>query len=319
MGSNTSVGDWNWFFSSLAQSVAALVGVLAAFMIARLLNSQAEFSRNASRADELLIGAERLRDAVKIRYFDWYNGRTNNAAIARVVADLNDEPDLFPEQRYQKAGFSVYTPRNEAVKTIEAAIAQVERDRKEEEEKERNRRTGYGFTMPNLNIQSMASVMANSAAQQELTQEGEEIERLTVEVKHHIRQIRAHLTAIEANPERSSVVTATLVAGGLLFYIGIIYPLSFLPVLPGEKFDLSLSAFFSILFSLRGLLLGLVTIVFSVLLLVLHRINEALRHDPAKLENLRAALSLGWYSRFFQTREENQAATAAGQPPPTAG
>ena len=31
------VSDWNWFFSSLAQSVAALVGVLAAFMIARLL------------------------------------------------------------------------------------------------------------------------------------------------------------------------------------------------------------------------------------------------------------------------------------------
>ena len=38
--------DWNWFFSSVAQSAAAIVGILAAFIITKILNSQTEYNHN---------------------------------------------------------------------------------------------------------------------------------------------------------------------------------------------------------------------------------------------------------------------------------
>jgi hypothetical protein len=36
--------DWNWFFSSLAQCGAALIGIIAAFIISRLLNENADMN-----------------------------------------------------------------------------------------------------------------------------------------------------------------------------------------------------------------------------------------------------------------------------------
>ncbi len=301
--------DWNWFFSSLAQSVAAIVGVLAAFMIARLLNSQAQFAQNAARTDELLTGAERLRDAAAIRYFPWYNARTNEDATSRAIRSMNEE--LSAEERYQKAGFSRYTAREDALRAIADSIAEAKAI---EAARERRERTGaFGLTQAMLNIPSMKDVMASSAVDQQRLEEGDEIQRLGVEIKHHIRQVEGHLVRLNGNPERSAVVTASLGACALLFYIGVIYPLSFLPIQSGGGFNLSIEAFFEILGSLRGSLLAIVAIVFSGLLLVLYRANEALRHDETRLTRLNEAISLGWYSKYFQVAAENDAANFAAR------
>jgi len=43
--------DWNWFFSALAQSTAAIVGLIGAFVFTKIVNNQAAFAvkRNKSR------------------------------------------------------------------------------------------------------------------------------------------------------------------------------------------------------------------------------------------------------------------------------
>lgn len=66
----SSALDWNWFFSSLAQSVAALVGVFAAFIITKIINNQAEFQRKNLRLRELLSISAKYRDALSGRSFD---------------------------------------------------------------------------------------------------------------------------------------------------------------------------------------------------------------------------------------------------------
>jgi cytosine/uracil/thiamine/allantoin permease len=52
--------DWNWFFSSLAQSVAALVGIFAAFVITKIINNQSDFARKATRIREIISTSEKL-------------------------------------------------------------------------------------------------------------------------------------------------------------------------------------------------------------------------------------------------------------------
>lgn len=46
--------DWNWFFSSVAQSAAAMVGVIAAFLIAKVLSNQAAFHLKRDELPKLL-------------------------------------------------------------------------------------------------------------------------------------------------------------------------------------------------------------------------------------------------------------------------
>jgi hypothetical protein len=65
--------DWNWFFSSLAQSVAALVGVFSAFIITKIVNNQSEFSSKIARTQELLNMSSKYKEAASLRYLDWFN------------------------------------------------------------------------------------------------------------------------------------------------------------------------------------------------------------------------------------------------------
>jgi hypothetical protein len=302
------ISDWNWFFSSLAQSVAALVGVMAAFMIASLLNNQAEFSRKVARTEELLIGAERLRDSAGIRFFAWYNRQQNKEALESVINHMGDLPELSVEQHYARWGFSKYSPREEVLRSIDETL---KRERQLRAAKQKQASIGGlggigGFEVPD--IKPITSIVSTTAHRQQMSDEGEELDRLRVEVSHHARLIATHLAKIERNPERSSVIAATLGACALLFVAGIVYPLSFLPVRPGETFRLSILAFFEILFSLRGVLLSIVAVVFLALLGVFYRINEGMQHDRAQIAKLRDAGSLGWYSRFFAVAEANRLA-----------
>ncbi len=79
--------DWNWFFSSLAQSVAALVGIFAAFIITKIISNQSEFQRKNSRLRELLSVSAKYRDALSYRSFDWYNEHTLNDALNELEDD----------------------------------------------------------------------------------------------------------------------------------------------------------------------------------------------------------------------------------------
>ena len=72
--------SWDSFFSTFAQSVAAVVGVIAAFVIARLIDAEAEYRRARNRSNELEVNAARLRDAAGAIRFEWYcNAKLNDA------------------------------------------------------------------------------------------------------------------------------------------------------------------------------------------------------------------------------------------------
>lgn len=318
--------DWNWFFSSVAQSVAALVGTLLAFAIARLLNSQAEFTRKISFLEELKGKAERLRDEAACRNFEWYNKTRMERALDRVRYQakvmFNDaSPDDFAKQFY----FPEFSPRSEILRAIEQTLRKVEEDREEERRereaeaaRERQRRSSlYGSLgdltrMPDLSrlpglAETARRQSEEDAKRDRLYEERETIKRLRVEVRDSIRNISMILASIANNPGSSPLVVRVLIGTTVLFSLGVIYPLSFLPLPPEWGISFDPRTFFGILFSIRGLILSLALAAYLAIGFILWQANASLVYDKETLGELKKWTSEEAYSQYLEVWSRNEA------------
>ena len=286
--------DWNWFFSTVAQAVAALAGIFGAFIIAKLLNNQAAFSRSRSRTRELIRESDRLVDSGKLRLFEWYNERGLAYALHYVEKALMEEEAESPDRYYERFSFPEYLPKADALKAIEKAIPEGQAKRRAAEERKR-----IGLFAGIELHQAVDPVRAR------FDSERDAIEEWALAVKSHGRAIEEHVELIETQPEQSRIVRLSLIVILLLFWAGVIYPLSFLPVPSGWSPRLSVGSFFTILFSLRGFILSLTTIVFSGLIVGLYALNGSLRHPQEEIAGLRERIPSPWYSDYLRVRFEN--------------
>jgi uncharacterized membrane protein len=137
-------------------------------------------------------------------------------------------------------------------------------------------------------------------------EEGNKIQSLIVEIRQHIRVVKLHLTELEGNPESSNLITYSILAAILLFFIGVVYPLSFLPVSANGTLSLSIGAFFTILFSLKGVILSSVSLIFLLIMAIFFYVNWSLKHNATDLERLRSATQIKNYSKYLEIMEENE-------------
>lgn len=327
--------DWNWFFSSVAQSVAALVGTLLAFVIARLLNSEAEFERRRHLIQEMIHRAERLRDELSIRNFAWYNARRLERALERVRYEVNVRSNKASAEEFaEQLQFPEFVTRNAVLQAIQATLQDIEREREEAEEQRRRevaresqrRSSGLGslsaFTgLPDLSrmpsLAETARRQSNADAERDrLHEERESIKRLRVEVRDSIRNVSATLIAVRTNPESAQLVARVLAGATILFFFGVIYPLSFLPL--SAQWDISYDprAFVAILFSVRGLILSLASLAYAGIALVLQRVNAGLVYDATTLAELERWTDEASYSEYLPVWRENETAARAVQQTP---
>src|SRR5436189_3777921 len=280
--------DWNWFFSSVAQSVAALAGIFGAFIISKLLNNEAAFARSQSETTELLRESDRLVDEGKLRPFEWYNKRTIEYALYEIGNTFKDADIDSAAEYYKRFDFPEYLPKQESLKAIEQLLDK-ERARRAQQRAKKEARAMGGVGMfdlaapaPFLSSEVMASIeMGNLAHWQDYEREREAIRRWVLAAKSHGQAVNEHLEAIEKNPERFSVIRVSLAVILLLFWTGVVYPLVFLPVPLNWTPRLSVMSFFDVLFSFQGAILTIITLVFSGLIVWLVVLNESLRHNPA--------------------------------------
>jgi len=93
--------DYNWPFSSVAQSIAALVGVLGAFLISRILtNEAAAFEGNRSKTHELLRHSQTPADRAGMRYFEWSSERSVERELSRIQSEIEDGNALEDAESY---------------------------------------------------------------------------------------------------------------------------------------------------------------------------------------------------------------------------
>lgn len=297
--------DWNWFFSSLSQSAAAIVGIFGAFIITKILTNQSTFSEKKNRIKELIASAEKVKDDANALYFEWYNKHTNNGELQKIESLINEGADENASHLYKKLNFSVYVAKKTILASIEI-ILEARRKRMEQEREEVIRRTNRYGGMASIYPNSTLSLPSNIHISGELMKEREAIERVIRDAKHHIRLISDFLDSVRGNPESSPQIAYTLVLVAVLFYIGVIYPLSFMPQPQNAALDISLAAFLPLLFSLKGALLAAVSLVFTTALAMFFHMNANMKYSNEDLDQLDAHTELGAYSEYFAIMEANE-------------
>lgn len=309
--------DWNWFFSSLSQSAAAIVGIFGAFIITKILSNQAAFAEKTNRMRELLVLAQRVVDDASDLSIDWYNKRIAEREIDRLNDLLEKHSDETPEQLYDRLKFSIFIEKHVALQIIGNVIES--RNRRIEKEREAARKRLEEQSRRGGRLAAFAEIASpvfdtrgplNMHLGPALGKERDAIDLVVRNARHHIRLVRDFLDTVRGNPESSPQITYALTLITALFYVGVVYPLSFMPTRMDTAPVLSLGAFIDIAFSLRGALLTAVSAIFTGILAMFFAMNVRMKYQPQEIQKLVEFSSLGAYSKFFQVMDENENATS---------
>lgn len=300
--------DWNWFFSSLAQSTAAIVGLFGAFIITKILSNQSGFDARRRQIRGLRSKSESLLDEANDLAVAWYNSKICEWRADRINDSLDENGDLPVEHFAETLNFSIYQPKDETLSFIEATISSHRR-RKEKEtaarrEWARSSLSGFFAAPMEMKIPNITPHLEIESVKAERAR----IDAVARKCKQHIRVVRDLRDAIADNPEHSTQITYTLILVLLLFYIGVIYPLSFTPTAVDTPLKVSLAAVPSALLSFKGALLTLVSAAFSIAIAMFFYMNIRMKYSKAELESLDRYSTLSSYSPYFQVAEENRAA-----------
>lgn len=297
--------DWNWFFSALAQSAAAIVAIFAGFIITKIINNQADFKRKLSELQSIRASCTRLVDQINSRYIGWYNKQIREKELGKLESLILQHNSEDPQFYYRKLGFSVYDVKEEILQMISEKISQLKRSTVEK--KASSSITSTDLTpllAPNWNVIGLESA-AQGALQISLENESELIETALNDIKDQARRVENYLSQVETNPESSTVVTMSIVLILIMFFVGVIYPLSFLPQENKALLQLSIPAFFDILFSLKGLILSIVSVIFSLVMVIFLVTNIRLKYPTEQIQDIKKYSDIKNYSCFLENKVKN--------------
>jgi hypothetical protein len=282
--------DWNWFYSSVAQSVAAIVGLFGAFVITKLMTSQGEFKVISSQMTDYVNKAKILEFGIKSRKFSWYNQAIRERELDRIRADMDASRKIRTGNDYfQMCVFSNYDKKEEVMADIDRVIL------------ERN--------SPNR-ISTLRRLDANS---DEVREEEKQIESLLNEILHHNLMIDDLLKTIDEKPQSSVFVNVVIIAIIVLFYLGILLPLAVLPAPSSGDFAFSLTETLRVFTTVKGFYLAGIAVVFTVLMLYFFGVNVSMAFSREKTEKLRYYSSIENYSPYFRNIIENVRRKPAGK------
>ena len=288
--------DWNWFYSSLSQSVAAIVGIFSAFIISKVIANQTEFVKKRAHMLELLSASSRYREAFDDRSIAWYCDRMLDRGLYLVDEQLNKGEAKSPEEYYSTIRFPRFVPRDNVLAAL--------RKRINEFIPERSKNVGRMFTMSPEFYREQRQF--ENRLSERAKEEGKLIQDLIIEMGHHTRLANVHLSLVRDNPESSTVVAVSIINALFLFFVGVILPLSYLPWVNNDSVVQSFSTYVSSIFTLKGLILTLVSLVYLSISITFWIVNHKLKYPPSEIKKLEATTVLENYSNFLKIRKENR-------------
>lgn len=138
-----------------------------------------------------------------------------------------------------------------------------------------------------------------------MVNEKELIDNVSLEIKRHVRLLTNFLSEVRGNPESSTIINISIIFILILFYAGVIYPLSFLPLSIGAHFNLSILAFVDILFSLKGIMLSIICLIFNLIMIMFLVINIKLKYKEEHIEELEKYSFCENYSPYLKNMINN--------------
>jgi hypothetical protein len=261
----------------------------------------------------LITFGQKLTDASGRLSFDWYHRNDSADELEKLESLLEKDDNQTPEALYEKLHFSPYIARADVIATIaKAKSLREERLQREREEIQRQleqaRSRGFSAIATTMSSDLLRGINSPRLYMgPQLEKEREEIDSLYTEAKHHARVVSDFYAIVSLNPESSPVITTSLILILTLFFTGVIYPLSFMPLPTDWKPALSLAEVPAFIFSLRGALLGCVSLLFTAMLAMFFVMNIRLKYPAAMLECLEKFKHLSEFSQYFANREANAA------------
>lgn len=212
------MADYSWIFSTISQSTAAIAGLFGAFLLSKLLSRESEYLNLLQASKQYKIKEAILKNKFSDRYFQWYNKKTRDAVFNSNNFENFMKANELPRQKalkeiIKKFNFSEF----DSIKTIQEEVE--------------NYKIPPPLTFSSKNpIGTEARISLNN----NLNSEYELIKNLIRETEEFIENTKLYIDSlITVNKQRNSflVLLSFLI---LLMNIGVIYPISFMPLKPGE-------------------------------------------------------------------------------------
>jgi hypothetical protein len=286
--------DLNWFLSATAQSCAAVVGIVAAFLTSRTVAEYSEYRNRKQRLSELLTSATYLRDQVQSMQFEWYNEQALALAKKHIQGLLREDAQIRArEEYYSAAKIPMFSPREMVLAEIDGLLAE-----------ERTRRAGPHGLGPRTGPMRPEYVYETKQFA-ELEREKERIYQLYLKATNLCGRIGDFLSDVTGRGDANPVLLWASIGIVVLYFVGVAYPLSLLPWTADSSTSLTLAAIKDTLFSLRGAILSVVSVVFLLVFGLIVLTSVRLRLPSEKLADLVKLSTIGGYSPFFEIFEQN--------------
>jgi len=281
--------DWNWFFSALAQSSAAIVAFFGGFIATKIISNQGDHARLRREIHQCLLECKKFVERGKSVKFSTVIEADNSDAIYHLRREIDKtNGERTPEYYYSNIEheFSDYLPHTGALELIGELIIQKQKE-------------------PEIFLSKSPRVWLGSTGGLErdnylsrIQEARDEIRELAAEANHQSRLASSLVEEAKANPYSSKLLQFSAISVLILFFVGVIYPLSFMP--SDNNIQLSFLSSWDILTSFRGGLLAAISIIFSTVLIVLLISNFRLSISEAQINELNEYSDPHYFSEFFQ-------------------
>jgi len=268
--------DWNWFYSSTAQSIAAIVGLFGAFIISKVISNQNEYKSRMATIDDLLRKSNELKGHADNLDIKWLNSRARDRGFVWIDGHFqgymkNGEVDsiaLFVNCKL----FSPYDNNEDLLRAIADRVPRLLRDQSTSHRTLPQPPEGYAEVK-------------------------KEIDHLRVEIDTHRSNIKSFLRSIKNNPQSSRELTWSIIGVLIMFWFGVLLPLCCLPCTAPVLFSLNL---FRFSFSIKSISLLISFVFFTLLMSYFIFLNSKLKYSDQKTEELTRVSSVEYYGEFLK-------------------
>lgn len=286
--------DWNWFFSSFSQSASALIGIIGAFIISRLLGLSEKINSIIMDFNNLVIHFNKLSQNLSDRHFYWHTKTSvrYNSDIKKSICN-GDFDNLSDAEILEK----IYNLDNSLYKVDDAVLEAYIEINNKVRPKVVTQEIGHGYSFKD-NIMVELDI-PRVGTWDELNKESDVINQLKVEAKTLIQYFRQNLDNLNSFKDSIRPLKTIIFLLILAFPLTVIYPLHFMPMGADEKPLISLN--FEQLFTFKSFLLSAFFVVIEsifIYFLILSK-NIKSKLNNTKLKNSDNYLEIKNYCEYF--------------------
>lgn len=283
--------DWNWFFAAYAQCGAALIGIISAFIISKLLGENDKYEAITEKLQSAVLKKDDLLKRISNRFFHWHDRLTieydydlSKAIENGTFSGLSDEHML--EKLYQVIPglFKV----EECIDYLSSKIEKVS-------EQSGSSYGGAAFRLAGVPPEGLLN---------KLSEEREKVRHLQIDSETLIEEFRSLRHSLISTRKNIGPINNTIYILSLGLFLTVIYPLHFIPLALNESpiIGLSLGVVMDNVLSIKGIFLFILAItIYSIFIYFFFLLRSLKLKYLASIESIDEQwLGVEYYCRYFR-------------------